>query len=488
MLSWDTNWKKGVTALDYRIISIFIPLVVIILAGLTKRVIPSLITGVLTGGILLAKGNIIQGVVLALEHLIKSVAKEDSIYIIFFLFIFGAFGEIMKVSGGIKGFTELTSKHVKTEKGALGAVWLVTPVTFIDCCFHGIASGMIGKALIDKVKGSKRKFAFVLNVTSCLLIILIPFGTTYVGYIMGVIGSAFTNAGLNQSPYTIYLYSIPYNFYSIIMILISIGVIFFGLGFDRELKLTDGKNHSEENGHHHHEAHEQSEFAEKVPPRPLNLIIPLGLLISLTFFFLWYTGRGGGKGFMGAIMSADFEKAIFIAGTVTIIITSILYVFQKIPMSIIESNFLAGGNEMMPPIVVLVLSWGLSSIVKDLGFVGFITGVIGPKIPVFLIPASIFLLGCFASYFMGSAWGTWALIMPIAVPLSVSTNSNLALVIGAVLAGGALGDNTSPLGETAILSSTIAEIPLMEHVKSQMPYSAVGILISTILFIVFAVI
>lgn len=474
--------------MDYKIISIFIPIVVIILAGFTKRVIPSLITGVIIGGILLAKGNIIQGIVLALEHLIKSVANEDSIYIIFFLFIFGAFGEIMKISGGIKGFVKLTSKYVKTEKGALGVLWLVTPVTFIDCCFHGIASGTIGKALIEKVNGSKRKFAFVLNVTSCLLIILIPFGTTYVGYIMGVISSAFTNAGLNQSPYSIYLHSIPYNFYSIIMILISIGVILFGLGFDREIKLTEEKNYSEESGHHHHEAHEQSEFDEKIPPRPLNLIIPLGLLISLTFFFLWYTGRNGGNGFMGAIMNADFEKSIFIAGTVTIIITSIFYAFQKIPMSVIESNFLAGGNEMMPPILVLILSWGLSSIVKDLGFVEFITSIIGPRIPVILIPAAIFLLGCFASYFMGSAWGTWALIMPIAVPLAVSANSNLALVIGAVLAGGALGDNTSPLGETAILSSTIAEIPLMEHVKSQLPYSVVGVLISTILFIAFAII
>ncbi|WP_048569946.1 Na+/H+ antiporter NhaC family protein [Clostridium cylindrosporum] len=474
--------------MDYRLISIFIPLIVIILAAFTKRVIPSLTIGVITGGIFLAKGSIIQGIILSIEHLIKAVANEDSIYIIFFLFIFGAFGEIMKVSGGIKGFTEFSSKYVKTEKGALGTIWLVTPVTFIDCCFHSIAAGTVSKALIDKVNGSKRKLAFVLNVTSCLLIILIPFGTTYVGYIIGVIGSAFKNAGLTLSPYSIYIKSIPYNFYAIIMILISIGVIIFGLGFDRVIKLNNEKSYLEENGHHHNEAHEQSEFVEKVPPRPINLILPLGILISLTFFFLWYTGRSGENGFITAIINANFEKSIFIAGTVTIIITSIIYVFQKIPMGVIESNFLAGGNEMMPPIVVLILSWGLASIVKDLGFISFVTNVLGPKVPVYLIPAAIFLIGCFASYFMGSAWGTWALIMPIAVPLAVSSNSNLALVIGAVLAGGALGDNTSPLGETAILSSTIAEVPLMEHIKSQLPYSIVGMLISTVLFVLFALI
>ena len=120
--------------------------------------------GVITGGVLLAKGNVIAGIVLAIEHLVKAVAYEQSIYITFFLFIFGVFGEIMKVFGGIKGFTELTSKYVKTEKGELGAVWLVTPVTFIDCCFNDIAAGMVGKSLIDKVKG----------IISSLIIVLAP--------------------------------------------------------------------------------------------------------------------------------------------------------------------------------------------------------------------------------------------------------------------------------------------------------------------------
>lgn len=474
--------------MDYGIISIIIPVIVIILAVFTKRIIPSLIVGILVGGIFLAKGNIISGVLMSSEHLIKATANEESVYIIFFLFLFGAFGEIMKVSGGIKGFTELTSKYVKTEKGALGAVWAITPVTFIDCCFHDISAGTVGKALIDKVNGSRRKLAFVVNVTSCLLIILIPFGTTYVGYIIGVISSSFNKAGLNQSAYAMYLKSIPYNFYAIVMIIISIGVILFGLKFDRELKSKVSEEKLEDSEHGHDEAHEQCEFAEKAPPRPLNLILPLSFLILTTFFFLWLTGKDKGAGFFGAIINADFEKSIFVSGLVTLVVTSIFYVFQKIPMKEIEGHFLTGGNEMMPPIIVLILSWGLSSIIEDLGFVNFITGIVGSKIPAFLIPAAIFLIGCFTSYFMGSAWGTWALIMQIAVPLAISTNSNLALVIGAVLAGGSLGDNTSPLGETAILSSTIAEIPLMEHVKSQLPYSIAGVVISSILFVIFAAI
>jgi Na+/H+ antiporter NhaC len=117
------------------IIPVIIPLTVIVLAVITKRIIPSLVTGILTGGIALANGNVVQGMAAAADRLTKAAANEESIYIIFFLFLFGAFAEIMKVSGGIKGFTTLTEKAVKTERGALAAVWAVTPANFNDCLF-----------------------------------------------------------------------------------------------------------------------------------------------------------------------------------------------------------------------------------------------------------------------------------------------------------------------------------------------------------------
>lgn len=200
----------------------------------------------------------------AADHLIKASANEESVYIIFFLFLFGSFAEIMKISGGIKGFTNLTAKFVKAEKSALGAVWAITPVTFIDCCFHCIAADTVGKSLIEKVNGNKRKLAFVLNTTSCLLIILISFGTTYVGYIMGVISSAFSKAKINQSAYEIYLKSIPFNFYAIVMLLVSIGIILFNFGFKKAYENQAEKDNFDKE-HGHDEAGEQCAFEEKAP-------------------------------------------------------------------------------------------------------------------------------------------------------------------------------------------------------------------------------
>lgn len=464
------------------ILSIIPPIVAILSATFTKRIIPSLVLGLWTGALLL-KPDIIGGTIKAVEYVANALASRENAFIILFLFSFGSLAEIISMSGGIKGFGKLAEKYVKTERGALLSVWAVTPATFLDCCFHVVSTGTISTPLMEKVKGSKEKLAFIINVTSSQLIVLIPFATTYVGYIVGVVASSMRKAGLAGSAYGLYLKSIPFNFYSIAIVLISILVIFFGLGFG---KIALGKVSAQDaqgGVHGGHEAHKQCEFEEKAPPRIINLIMPLVTLVALIIFFFWWTGRGPGRTFLSAIMNAKFEEAIFIASFGTLIITSVFYVIQKIPLGEIESHFLKGGTELIPPIVVLLLSWSIAGVTEDLGFVKFITGTLGAAIPGYLIPVAVFLIAGATSYFVGSAWGTWALVMPLALPLTVATGGNLALAVGAVLAGGSIGDNISPLGETPVLTSTITDMSILQHVRSELPYGLAAIGISAVLYL-----
>lgn len=461
--------------------SLIPPIVTIITAVVTKRIIPSLILGLWVGSILLVPSPL-GGTIKAAEYIVDSLASKENAYIVLFLFVFGSLSEIFKVSGGIKGFANIADRYVKNERGALLSVWAASPVTFLDCCFHVISTGTIAKPLIEKVGGSKEKLAMVVNITSSQLIVLIPIATTYVGYIIGVTGSAMQQAGIKGSPYSLYLQSIPFNFYSIGMVIMSFLVIFFGLGFGKwkfgRLGKTEGGVHGE------HEAHNECEFEEKVPPRISNLLLPLFVLVTLILFMFWYTGKGNGRPLLQALMHAEFEKAIFIATFATVILTVIYYALQKIPMAELETHFLGGGAELLPPIVVLILSWSLSSATRDLGFVEFITKTVGAAIPPLFIPGAIFLIGGFTSYFIGSSWATWALIMPLGLPLAVSTGASLPLTMGAVLAGGSIGDNVSPLGETPVLTSAITDVPILEHVQTTLPYAFIVIGISTLLFVI----
>ena len=336
--------------------------------------------------------------------LLRPLTGPDNLFIILFLFLFGALAEIMKLSGGIKGFTKATEKFVKTEKGTYASIWIASVITFIDCCFHVIATGTISKPLIEKVNGNKRKLASVINITSCLLIILIPFGTTYAGYIVGTISESLQASGTPASPYSLFINSIPYNFFAIVMTVMALFFSFSRFGFTKTIKSKIiGKDALEASGHDSSEAHEQCEFEQKAPPRIFNLIIPLVILIGSTFFFFWFTGKSNAQGFRNAIMHADFEKAIFLASALTLILTSVYYRLQKIPFKELESHFLKGGVEMVPPITILILSWGLASVVKELGFVQFVSQISSVSIPSFLWPVILFIICCFSSYFMGSA-------------------------------------------------------------------------------------
>lgn len=467
--------------MDNNFVSVLPPLVTLLTAIFTKRIVPSLTLGLLTGSFLLSPSPL-RAVIRASKYIVESLSSPESAYIVLFLFIFGALAELFKISGGIRGFAQLVEKHVNSERGALLSIWLATVATFLDCCFHVIATGTIAKPLVERVNANREKFAFVVNVTSSQLIVLIPIATTYVGYIIGVISRAMQQAGIEGSPYSFYVSSIPYNFYSIGMVVLALLITFFNLGFSKFR--IGGAGKTEEGVHGAHEAHEQCEFEEKAPPRIVNLLLPLAILTSLIVYLFWFTGRGEGRSFLQAIAHAEFEQAIFIATFSTVIITAVFYALQKVPMGEMESHFLSGGTELLPPIVVLILSWSLSSVTQDLGFTKFVQEVLGNTLPKTLIPAAVFLLGGITSYFIGSSWATWGLVMPLGITLAVNTGINPSVVIGAVLAGGSIGDNVSPLGETPILTSAITEVPILKHIQTSLPYALIVIAVSTVLYFV----
>lgn len=460
-----------------------LPLVAAIIgAAVSKRIIPSLVCGLLIGTFIKSK-SLIGMFIVAGNYLSGVLSDRGNAYIIMFLFCFGALAEIFKLGGGISGFANRVAPYVKTEKGALLSVWAATPVSFLDCCFHVISTTTITKPLLENVKGSRQKLAFVINTTSSQLIMLIPFATTYVGYIIGLIASSMSKAGVSGSPFLLYINSVYLNFYSIIILLISILIIFFDFSFFKiaqpAYKLTENSGE-----HNSHGAHSQEEFEEKAPPRLSNLLIPLGFLLVSVIYMLWLSGRNKSSGFLQAIMNADFESSIFVATLATLVLSAVLYGVQRIPFKQIESSFLTGGVDLLPPIVILILAWSITNVTRDLGFAAVVTGLVKNTFAAWLIPLVIFMIGGLASYFMGSSWGTWALIMPLAVSTAVSVGASLPLTIGAVLAGGSIGDNLSPLGETPVLTSTLMDIPVMDHVKYNLPYGLVAVVFAALLYLI----
>lgn len=441
----------------------------------TKKLIVSLFVGVLAGT-LISKG-LIGGITAIGEYMMQSIADKDSAYTLSFLIAFGSLAELIEMAGGISGFSDKVSKWAKSERGVLGWAWILSIITFFDSSFHTIAVGTVLTPVLDKAKGSKEKFAFILSVTSLQLILLIPIATAYLGYMVTLVTNNIKDTGITENAYTLVVKSVFWNLFSWIMILICVGVTLFGLGFG---KFKIGKNSEEKEeftkGHIEKEAlHGKS--IEEYPKNSKNLIIPVLVLLISTIFFFWWTGKDNSTSFLGALSSAEFSVSIFSGVIFTIFITAIYFIFQKISLAEIEDHIIKGGEKVLSLVIILILSWALTSVTQDLGFNNLISEDLVKSIPRFLIPALLFLISGVISYTIGSSWATWALMMPLAVNFSINSGVSISIMIGTVWAGGAVTDIVSPL------SAQMADTSFGKHLTTSFPYVIVGVIITLLAYI-----
>ncbi|QAA32823.1 Na+/H+ antiporter NhaC family protein [Clostridium manihotivorum] len=456
-------------------LSLIPAVVTIILTFKTKKLIVSLFAGVLAGT-LISKG-LIGGITAVGEYMMDAVADKESAYTLSFLIAFGSLAELIEMGGGISGFSEKVSKWAKSEKGVLGWAWLLSIITFFDSSFHTIAVGTVLTPLVNKVKGSKEKFAFILSVTSLQLILLIPIATAYLGYMVTLVTNNIKDTGITENAYTLVVKSVFWNLFSWIMIVIAVGVTLFGLGFGK-FKIGKATEEKEEFTKGHIEKEELlGKSVEEYPKNSKNLIVPVIILLISTIFFFWWTGKSKATGFWGALSAAQFSVSIFSGVIFTLFITTAYFMMQKISLAEIEVHIVKGGEKVLSLVIILILSWALTSVTQDMGFNNLISESLIKSIPKFLIPAILFLISGIISYTIGSSWATWALMMPLAVNFSINSGVSISIMIGTVWAGGAVTDIISPL------SAQMADTSFGKHLTTSFPFVIAGAIITTIAYV-----
>lgn len=448
----------------------------IILTFKTKKLIPSLFVGVIVGSFI--SNGLLGGITSIGEYMMEAIADKESAYTLSFLIAFGSLAELIEMAGGISGFSEKISKWAKSDKGVLSWAWYLSAITFFDSSFHTIAVGTVLSPIVDKVKGSKEKFAFVLSVTSLQLIILIPIATAYLGYMVTLVTNNIKGKGLTETAYSIVVKSVIWNFFSWTMLLLALGVTLFGFGFGK-YKIGKAPKEDEEFTKAHIEREEFSNKPiEEYPRNSKNLVIPVAMLLVSTIFFFWWTGKENASGFFDALSAANFNVAIFSGIMLTLFLTSIYFLTQKITLAEIETHIIKGGEKILSLVVILTLSWALTAVTQELGFNQLISEDLVNSIPEFFIPALLFLISGIIAYTIGSSWATWALMMPLAINFSINANVSVPLMVGTVWAGGAVADVISPL------SAQMSETSFGEHLSTSFPYLIAGVIITTLGYLI----
>ncbi|WP_075824308.1 Na+/H+ antiporter NhaC family protein [Clostridium perfringens] len=486
------------------------PLVSIVLAFLTKNVVVSLFIGTMTGCIMLKLNgfNIItaltQGFIDFTYRALNSLADPWNAGIILQVLVIGGVIHLVAKMGGAKAIAEALARKAKTVKSAQLTTWLLGLAVFFDDYANSLIVGPIMRPVTDKLGVSREKLAFVIDATAAPIAGLAII-STWIGLEVGLIGDALKSVGIQADGFGVFLETIPYRFYNILIlafvVISAITLREFGPMLKAERRARRGEVLSTT------EISSDSEDLEPIEGIKLsvwNAIIPIGVLIvsSLIGFYYsgWVTIMSGEDlaiielmnntpfsfaGIQAAFSNADASVVLFQSALLATIVALILGVSRKI-FTISEGIgiWIEGMKGLLITGVILILAWSLSSVIKELGTASYLVGVLSDTIPAFLLPAIIFILGSIIAFATGTAYGTMGILMPLAIPLSFAINPEWNFVIvstSAVLTGAIFGDHCSPISDTTILSSTGAGCDHIEHVRTQIWY-AVFVGIVTVLF------
>ncbi|PLS01856.1 Na+/H+ antiporter NhaC family protein [Neobacillus cucumis] len=462
-----------------------LPFIIVIAMSIwLKNILPGLVVGLLAGAFIV-QTNVLHGAYQTVSYIVTTLSNGNNIKIIGFLYLFGGLVGMMNISGGIKGFSEWIGVRIKTERGLLGLIWLTLPFTFMMPMFRIMMIGPVVKSLIKKINVPKQRVGMMMDISTESVIVLLPVATAFVGFMVSLVEGSIRKLQLDMSAYHVFLLSILFDFFAIVMLVIGILFTFWNPSKKNQSRSCDHEQLDAE-GNEFHRAGIQKELS-LVKAQPWHLIFPVFLLLGLSLFLLWKDGTDkGAKTVFDAFSTADATFVMLLAVFITLVLSFVFYIIRRQPLHEILYHFYDGGNQMMEAISLLVLIWSLTLSAEDLGFSKFISSTLGSFLPAFLTPVTIFVLGSLIGYFIGSSWGTWGLFMPLGMSLAASTGASIPLTVGAVFASGAFGALTSPLGDTTITTASILDMPLVEYARYKLKISIIGAAIAIVLYVVSA--
>ena len=479
------------------------PIVAIVLAFITKNVVISLFIGVLSGGFILnltgfnVFGALTQAFLDFIDRALNSLADPWNAGIIMQVLVIGGVINLVAKMGGAKAIAEALAKKAKTAKSTQLITWFLGICVFFDDYANSLIVGPIMRPVADKMKISRERLAFIIDATAAPIAGLAII-STWIGLEVSLISEGFETIGVEASGFGVFLQTIPYRFYNILILAFIVITTITLREFDPmrkdEIAARKSKDLAGEEVVATSSHMDELEPKEGVKLSIWNAIVPIGALIISSVVAFYYSGYStimagddtaiqaiitnsplSFKAILETFAASDASVALFQSALFASIVAIIMSVCKKIfTISEAIEAWVDGMKGLIITGVILILAWSLGSVIKELGTAQYLVEALNGAIPAFLLPSLIFVLGAVISFSTGTAYGTMSILMPLAIPLAYKINPEMSFVIvstSAVLTGAIFGDHCSPISDTTILSSMGAGCNHIDHVKTQMWYA-----------------
>ncbi|MGC6487528.1 MAG: Na+/H+ antiporter NhaC family protein [Planctomycetota bacterium] len=424
--------------------------------------------------------------------------------IVFVVFLFMAIG-VMSKSGGIQGMVQWISRFARGPVSTQLCTWFTGLLIFFDDYSNCIIAGTTMQPLGDRNGVSREKIAYIVDSTAAPIAGLSIF-STWIAYEITQYRAPLTlvtnEAGapyLASDAFAVFVQTIPYRFYCIFaLLLIALSVLMrrdFGPMLKAEVRARqEGKPLADDA-----KPMVGGEIAAMQPPpgaprRARNGFLPVGVLIAVTLYLIYYYGAYDSNGDYAVpaalegllersrwiLGQSSTEKALMWSALWALVTAAALALGQRIlsPRAVLASA-VRSAKSLGIAIVILMLAWCIGQTCKDLGTAFYLTAAFRDLMSAAVLPILMFLLAGLIAFATGTSYGTMAILLPNVVVLSHTIGAEssfggpalMILTIGSVLEGSIFGDHCSPISDTTVLSSLGTRCDHLHHVQTQIPYA-----------------
>ena len=470
----------------------FMPAIIaIVLALITKQVYVSLFLGIFVGAMMYAAGNPLNALFTLFQVMSEKVGAN--VPIIVFLVVLGILVVLMQKSGGARAYGDWAGKKIKSKGGALASTAGLGCLIFVDDYFNCLTVGSVMRPVTDKFKISRAKLAYIIDATAAPVCIIAPISSW----------AAAVTGELEGDGLLVFMSTIPFNIYALLTIIMVFSLCFLKFDFG---KMRRNEQIAETTGDLHAGEATNDEKNEEIASNPRgkvrHLLIPVIILIVCCiggmlftgFYYNWDTGlidtELQSANFIEAFSNCDAGMSLAIGSTIALFIIAIYYMIARIvSFGEVTSSITTGFKAMAPAILILTFAWSISGIMGARG--GYLdaqafveANLTGSNFPQFLFPAIFFILAGAIAFATGTSWGTFGVLVPIAVTILGGSGTMAIITVSATLGGAVFGDHISPISDTTILASAGAECNHVDHVNTQLPYALVVAIIAALSYVV----
>jgi tetracycline resistance efflux pump len=477
----------------YTIWSLVPPVLAITLAIATRQVFLSLFAGIWTGYLVIAGWNPLLASVNAVEACVAVFKDHGNTCVILFSALVGSVIAGIQRSGGVEGFVNW-AQHARIVRGRRSAGLLAVAVgmaTFIESSIVCLVTGAVARPIFDKLRISREKLAYVCDTVSAPTCVMIPLNG-WGAFVLGQIALS----GLVEDPVPLLVRAIPLNFYAITSLLLLLTVLMTGWDVG---PMRRAERRAREEGKLLRDGAKPMITDEvlALPPEPgttpraLNMILPIAVMVAMVPVSLWYTGITNlppdqPREFWNILRACSGRTSVFYGVTTAVVFAGLLYRVQGIlPIKEYVDTVLKGAAALVPLAVLMVFAFAIGHLCRyELKTGDYVAALVSKGLPAWLVPACVFVISCFIAFSTGTSFGTFAIMLAIALPVADAVGVPMELVVSAVLGGGVFGDHCSPISDTTIVSSMASASDHIDHVRTQLPYALTAGGIALVLYLV----